>query len=190
MGPVRPIVLQLSFDPVICRTCRVPKLRSEFQVDRTLANGLRADCRSCRKAERRRVYLLNRVHELAVNARWHRQNHAKHTEMNRRWRAANRERERELIRRWGREHPELLRAYRYQRRARKLGAAGSATAEQIQARIDFYGGLCWMCREPYDELDHVKPLSRGGSNWPANLRPACLRCNRTKCDTWPLALSA
>ncbi len=24
------------------------------------------------------------------------------------------------------------------------------------------------------------PLSRGGTNWPANLRPACDRCNRKK----------
>lgn len=31
------------------------------------------------------------------------------------------------------------------------------------------------------ELDHVVPLSRGGPHTVANLVPACLRCNRSKC---------
>lgn len=69
------------------------------------------------------------------------------------------------------------------RRSLEVGAPGHATAEQIQARIDFYGGLCAYCRKrPFEHLDHVIPLSRGGSNWPANLRPACRWCNISKRD--------
>lgn len=32
------------------------------------------------------------------------------------------------------------------------------------------------------ELDHVEAVSRGGPNTPDNLVPACLHCNRSKCD--------
>jgi hypothetical protein len=65
-------------------------------------------------------------------------------------------------------------------------AAGRATREAIQARLDFYGGLCWICRTaPAQAMDHVKPLAAGGSNWPANLRPACTSCNSRKGATWP-----
>jgi 5-methylcytosine-specific restriction endonuclease McrA len=58
---------------------------------------------------------------------------------------------------------------------------GQASPEQIRARIDYYGGRCWMCGSPEaDTLDHVIPLARGGTNWPANLRPACRSCNSRK----------
>jgi hypothetical protein len=73
-----------------------------------------------------------------------------------------------------------------QRRMRMRRARGHSTDPQIRARIDFYGGLCWICRSaPYEALDHVKPLARGGSNWPANLRPACQSCNSQKGAKWP-----
>jgi 5-methylcytosine-specific restriction endonuclease McrA len=29
-------------------------------------------------------------------------------------------------------------------------------------------------------IEHRIPLSRGGSNWPANLAPACKTCNSSK----------
>lgn len=72
------------------------------------------------------------------------------------------------------------------RRRLELRADGFATRAQIKARVAFYGGLCWICRAvPYQAIDHVKPLARGGSNWPANLRPACKSCNSRKGARWP-----
>jgi len=75
---------------------------------------------------------------------------------------------------------ELSRLKEIRRRARKRGAAGNATNEQILARIAYYGWKCWMCGAPWEEIDHVIALARGGSNWPANLRPACAHCNHSK----------
>ena len=69
-------------------------------------------------------------------------------------------------------------------------ALGDVTAEQLQARIDYYGGRCWMCRAPWTCIDHVKPLSAGGCNWPANLRPACTPCNARKHNRWPYRKAA
>jgi hypothetical protein len=75
----------------------------------------------------------------------------------------------------------------HMRRQRRMKlASGIATAQQIAARVAYYGGLCWICREPYEAIDHVKPLAKGGSNWPANLRPACRPCNSRKGARWPL----
>lgn len=77
------------------------------------------------------------------------------------------------------------------RALRKRQAAGHASRQQIQARIDFYGGLCWICRAaPARAMDHVKPLACGGSNWPANLRPACTSCNSRKGARWPFVREA
>mgnify|MGYP001355667372 FL=1 len=44
------------------------------------------------------------------------------------------------------------------------------------------GGVCTYCGTsdgPFD-LDHIYPVSRGGSNEPSNLTLACASCNRSK----------
>ena len=74
----------------------------------------------------------------------------------------------------------------YARRyALQKGAAGQATAEQRAMRRDYYGGRCYICGAPAEAMDHVIPLARGGSNWPANLRPICGSCNSMKGAKWP-----
>jgi len=79
-----------------------------------------------------------------------------------------------------RRRPDINRAKRARRRTREAGNKGDASAEQIAARIEYYGGLCYLCGRPYEHIDHVIPVTRGGSNWPANLRPICAEHNRTK----------
>lgn len=88
------------------------------------------------------------------------------------------------------DHPDWYlaqkRASGQRRQANKRGASGDATPTQIAARVALWGGKCWMCGAAYEHIDHVKPLAKGGSNWPANLRPACAHCNSSKRDSWPL----
>lgn len=78
------------------------------------------------------------------------------------------------------------------RRARLAGCAGVVTLEQLLERIDFYGGRCYLCGDEWEHMDHVKPLSAGGANIAANLRPACGSCNSSKHNKWEgvAALSA
>lgn len=98
----------------------------------------------------------------------------------RRWYTANRERRLAYMAEWRRNNKVLIAAIAARRKAGQVGAVGVATAEQIQARIDFYGGRCWICHKPWEQLDHVIPWARGGSNWLANIRPACASCNARK----------
>lgn len=72
------------------------------------------------------------------------------------------------------------------RRARQANAAGVASIDQITARWDYYGGRCWVCGVVAAALDHVIPISRNGSNWPANLRPICKSCNSSKSNRPPI----
>jgi 5-methylcytosine-specific restriction endonuclease McrA len=109
-----------------------------------------------------------------------------------------------LNRQWGRNHKEervesvirsrkktgykrpavLRRAEWLLRRTRLRGAAGSFTREQWLARLEYYGNSCGYCWKPLTEetaqIDHIKAVSVGGSNWPSNLAPACPRCNMRK----------
>ena len=43
-------------------------------------------------------------------------------------------------------------------------------------------GPCALCSEPAVEIDHIVPLSRGGSNEPENLQALCKGCNNEKSD--------
>lgn len=45
------------------------------------------------------------------------------------------------------------------------------------------GPICALCGDPgADTVDHVIPLSEGGTNWPDNLQPAHRACNTRKAD--------
>lgn len=80
---------------------------------------------------------------------------------------------------------------RMQERKRKMvavlaNAAGSEYTKKthLTQRSNYFGGLCYICGVVATAFDHVKPISKGGSNFPANLRPICKSCNTRKKDKW------
>ena len=76
----------------------------------------------------------------------------------------------------------------HRRKALQLGAMGAdyTTADMIKARCELWGNRCYICGVPMQEIDHVKPLSKGGAHLPCNLRPVCKSCNCSKNDRWPV----
>lgn len=73
-----------------------------------------------------------------------------------------------------------MRAKNLLRDYRSATAGGRATAAQIRARVEVFGGVCSYCGGHFEHMDHAISLARGGTNWPANLRPACEACNLGK----------
>lgn len=47
------------------------------------------------------------------------------------------------------------------------------------------GASCAYCGQPAIGWDHIVPRSRGGSNTPENLAPACRKCNSSKSNRTP-----
>jgi 5-methylcytosine-specific restriction endonuclease McrA len=69
------------------------------------------------------------------------------------------------------------------RRARKRHASGTHTAADIAAQRTRQKGRCFWCQEKVGRsyhVDHVMPISRGGSNGPENIVIACASCNLSK----------
>ena len=96
------------------------------------------------------------------------------------WRLANVDKVREYGRQWRFANAAKVLEYMRRYRCAANRANGKATAEQIAARVEFFGRVCSYCGDSYEHLDHAISLSRGGTNWPANLRPACQSCNLSK----------
>ncbi|OHD15046.1 MAG: hypothetical protein A2Y38_25875 [Spirochaetes bacterium GWB1_59_5] len=92
-------------------------------------------------------------------------------------------------RKWRENNPEkvaaIIRRQNAVRSKRVRNAVGEATTAQVRARWDYYGGKCWICGRDATDMDHVKPIAAGGSNWASNLKPACRSCNRAKSAKWP-----
>ncbi|MFF4848788.1 HNH endonuclease [Streptomyces sp. NPDC001194] len=108
------------------------------------------------------------------------------------WATANPERRREIVhasaRRRHQLDPERRREiWRRRNAAIKKGVALYAfTSADVAAKVAYWGHACWVCRVPYQAIDHVKPLAKGGPHMLANLRPICTSCNTRKLDRWPL----
>lgn len=80
-------------------------------------------------------------------------------------------------------NPEEKRSQVRKRRAMLRGAEGSHNAKDIALILDRQGNKCVYCKSDITsgyEVDHIQPISRGGSNWPPNLQCLCKDCNRSK----------
>jgi 5-methylcytosine-specific restriction endonuclease McrA len=65
-------------------------------------------------------------------------------------------------------------------RARKLDLDADLTLEQWQRILSSWSYSCAYCGSHYQEIDHVIPLSEGGTTTAANVVPSCTGCNRRK----------
>jgi hypothetical protein len=172
-----------------CGQCGETKAGTAFYRDRYRPDGLSTNCRAChrRNTDNWKRANPNAVRKIA-EASYRRHADARRAAA-RAYSAANSERVRARHAEWKRNNRARATALETIRRGRKAGAPGNATPDQVAARVAYFGGRCWMCAAPWEQIDHVKPLAAGGSNWPANLRPACARCNVTKGGRWPLETS-
>lgn len=101
------------------------------------------------------------------------------------WIAKNHSRHAATSKQWMIDNP-LKRTLTINKRRAAIASSASVsfTLEQMTARFAYYGFACWMCGAPWESMDHVKPLSKGGPHLLANLRPACTRCNSSKGAKW------
>ena len=73
-------------------------------------------------------------------------------------------------------------------RARKQAAGGVCTKKDVAYQYKAQKGHCYYCARKVGSeyhVDHVIPLSRGGSNSPENIVIACPECNTSKQDKLP-----
>ena len=181
-------------DSKVCSKCEMDLPLSQYYSNGGGRPGLRSNCKAC-------VVKQTSANRVANPEFWR--------EYHREYRAGNRERIREHSRAYAARNPEKIMAWREanaeylkawrsaqfeanreysrQRRARLAGSrAVKFSPESLAAKMSYHGNKCWICSGPFEAVDHVKPISKGGPHMLSNLRPSCRSCNSSKGAKWPL----
>jgi len=115
---------------------------------------------------------------------WYKKHSEEVKKRSKQWNKENPDKAKQSSQKWVKAHPELQSAYYHKRRAKKSGNGGSFTTGEWDLLKKQYGYVCPMCnrKEPEIKLtiDHIIPLSKGGSNYIENIQPLCSSCNSIK----------
>lgn len=184
-----------------CSGCGEQKLLEAFSLNKASPDGRHSRCKVCRKAmsvayrarpdvaekETARLkahYERNREECLQKRKERYQKTREETLEKNRAWRDQNLDKHRALCREWARAHPDDMRVIVARRRAKIAGAVGSYKKSDVAVMLGSQKGLCAYCGADLlgagYHVDHVHPISRGGSNGPENLQLLCPPCNRRK----------
>jgi 5-methylcytosine-specific restriction endonuclease McrA len=176
-----------------CPKCGEFKALGRFAGDKRRKDGLKCWCRDCNSAAYRTAYHgdggSTKERMLAAGKAW---------------RAANPEKQRAFCREWQRRNPEATKAnfdrWRAANREKVLiwarscygnrkGAIGKYTKADVDALMSSQRGKCAYCRKALRgkfHVDHIMPLSKGGTNEPRNIQLTCAPCNLQKHDKHPI----
>lgn len=130
----------------------------------------------------RQYYLAHQDEILARDSEWRKTRKDIKQKYDEKYRAEHREHRADLHSVYYKNHPEKFRASFHARRAREKNALGRFTDKDWQEILDAYGNKCLCCGQSDIPLtiDHIVPLSLGGTNTKDNLQPLCSSCNSKK----------
>lgn len=181
-------VLKMTVDHCIamhrCTKCQIDKPSTEFYKDKNNRSGLKSWCKKC--------FNTDVVRRNQTDPRYRENQKAweiKNRDHRRRYMvdhyATHPERHREYSRKHYYKHREQERARGHNARAKRAAIKGRYRARDIRILYIRQKGKCAYCDCELNRkfhIDHIVPLSRGGSNYRSNLALACAHCNLSKHD--------
>lgn len=184
----------------MCSKCGNAKSLSEFAKASRERSGYQSACKACRKnaygkqaAERRKQRyasdpLFRDRQKAFVSAAFKKYGQKyKQQQLDRyrsnqdvRWAAVKR------VVAWRESNPDGVRVHCSSKRAREAGAFGSFSAADVKRILASQSSRCIYCGSDISgglhTVEHLTPLSRGGTNKVENIALACRSCNARKGD--------
>lgn len=158
-----------------CSKCKITKLLSEFHKNTKAPDGVRSECKVCR-------VVISDKDKLVISARYRKYyelNATKLKEKSRNYRQENKEVINERLKKWRKNNSAKIRDHKHKRRALiKTNGFYYVSSSEIDKLLT---NSCFYCgAKSKVELDHVIPISKGGTHSIGNLVAACISCNRSK----------
>lgn len=168
----------------VCPKCTTEQPKTNFSKSADRKDGLNPYCKQCD----RNKYLKNKEKVLQRSKEWARENHGRRLEIQKKWRETNKDLSNQLIRDWQSRNREKMVAACSRRRALIAGVGGNYTANRIKELIKLQKNKCACCKQHLMKyhVDHIQPISKGGSNSIENIQILCPRCNQTKSNRDPI----
>ena len=148
-----------------------------------------------KEAEKAKKYYWANVEERRAYATQYRKDHprkvkaataawfANNKEYRKKYKAEYREQHAAQIKAYRRANKERQIVYKANRKTRLTNAGGKFTVKQWRELCALYGSRCLCCsRKKPLTVDHVIPVSKGGTSDIDNIQPLCGPCNSTKHD--------
>lgn len=191
-----------------CGGC-FPRTNQYWHKDKKSRDGLSYTCKKCacnkvakwqqEHPERKRAnqfrYRNLHAEELRVREQAKRRANPEHAyEVRRAWAVANPEKVREASRQyaakkpdhvtvWASKNPHKAKSIKNRYRTNKKYVEGRHTSLELEALFDEQCGRCAYCGIRIDQgyqIEHLVPLSRGGTDFISNIRLTCSSCNQSK----------
>ena len=172
-----------------CKHCE-NKSRKEYnkQYNKQYAPIYYAKNKTSIKQYQKQYWLNNRERLKENNRLWREKNKEKKRETDRHYDKNNRECRSVYRKQWAKDNPEKEKFNSRKRQAIKRKSVGDFNACDIIVIREKQKDLCFYCggklKDNY-HIDHFIPLSKGGNNYPSNLRLACPSCNQKKSNRSP-----
>lgn len=166
-----------------CIKCNVTKSIDHFYKSKDYKDGHRNDCSECCGKRSKKHYQDNREKRLAYQASRYRANSGYAIEYAREWRKNNPDKTKQYHKEYFEKNKDKekirMRAKQSKRRAlKKNNGTFYISAKEINKILN---SRCIICEKQENiTLDHIVPISRGGSHSIGNIQPMCLDCNMKK----------
>ena len=200
----------------ICTKCNIEKSITEFHKQKHGKYGVQSICKSCKtkyvldrqqtpkgkaiaRAASQKYRQANRDKVLKQYKSYYYANRDKRINQSKVWRQANKDRKAKYQKSYYQTPAgkAAMKAGNQNRRAAKLQNGGKHTGAELLALFDLQSGACPYCNTKLYKsgnnkfhIDHVMPLSKGGSNDISNIQLLCPKCNLSKHDKLPEEFAA
>jgi 5-methylcytosine-specific restriction endonuclease McrA len=171
------IVQLLLWEDKVCRRCGQLKSYNLFPPSKINRDGLHCYCNQC-MAERKRDYYQKNAERCRENGRqYYRANITNLVQ----YRLSHREKIASVAKAYRIKRPDLNRIYSRRYNYRKRHSTGKHSLSEWNELCQRHGNRCLCCGEAKAlTVDHVIPLSHGGTDYIDNIQPLCQSCNSKK----------